>query len=920
MGSMSNQIPSGSKRSVGGFAPYRNPDEKPKNMMSDPRIYRGNTYSRPVELHEKSFVHQAPERKQQPSFLATRSSKVASTTKPKSNLNVRSRGSPSTTGKSSLTQKVEQNGVRQSVSSSLSSSREMETNNNELEDDVYEIIPGDELTPTPIERPPTPEYIPPPYGQDESTQTDDKELFDFDYEVVPFIEILVGRALQQADLELEEDIQLARLRERRDNYEHLRNAELVENQRWEDSAQRREQEFERRERQREAEMLHSAVLQKRIQSQHKARISMLSLRIAAQKKFHQHATQIASSSSSSSSSSASSSSSFSSSSSTSTIPFTTVTKHQIESTFLPWLQNSVTEKIEKKKTARSLAADLMRQAQQKAQERLEARKAADAQRAHEQLSRSELQREDIRAKKERGRWLPAVLQLMADQQAMAEEDLFSNAFSIELRAARGISDVDPLDAVADAEELEQTAGEGEGEGGEGEEEGTLEQDALRTSVSSMKEHIEKEKEEKHSKLKEKKGKFMMGVDQLKMVQKKFTAKAIVGVALMMIFGTGTMVAAKLLLNTKTPGMDGQVKKFSKAIYQSILMFFAMSMCYPWYQISELLMPTKREKQPGDYSVNSQNDLQHPSSSSKGKSNITGLIMIALPALCDLLATTLMTTGLIFIKVSVMQMLRGSMVIFSAILTVFFRHRKLRPFEWIGVALCCTALVLVGIASIIGGEDDEDSEYKGWGYQFMGCMFVIGSQVIQAIQIVVEELLLSDLSQPPLVVVGMEGFWGMLLSIFCFIPIFHFIPGKDNGRYENTHDTFYRVCTSGKLLAFSGMYWISILLLNYGGMIVTSELTAVHRTIFEALRTLFIWITQLIIYYSGNPEYGEKWTNWSYMQAGGFAVLVLSMLVYNSVIKMKCWFDYSEPTETDERSDTSMEPENIERLPLLGKDQ
>lgn len=85
----------------------------------------------------------------------------------------------------------------------------------EEEDDVYEIIPGDELKPTPLPRPPTPEYVPPPYGIDEAVQVDESEIFDFDYEVVPFVEILVGHAIQQADLELTEYTQLSQHRERR---------------------------------------------------------------------------------------------------------------------------------------------------------------------------------------------------------------------------------------------------------------------------------------------------------------------------------------------------------------------------------------------------------------------------------------------------------------------------------------------------------------------------------------------------------------------------------------------------------------------------------------------------------------------------------------------------------------------------------
>lgn len=280
------------------------------------------------------------------------------------------------------------------------------------------------------------------------------------------------------------------------------------------------------------------------------------------------------------------------------------------------------------------------------------------------------------------------------------------------------------------------------------------------------------------------------------------------------------------------------------------------------------------------------------------------MLIAIPTLCDLLATTLMTTGLIFIRVSIMQMLRGSMVVFSAILTVFWRKRRLRGFEWCGVVLCCIALATVGLASVIGGKSD-DGEYAGWGYTLMGCLFVIGSQVIQAIQIVTEEYLLADIKLDPLVVVGMEGFWGMLMCILVFVPLFHFFPGSDVGQYENTHDTFYRLASSTPLILFSLVYWVSILLLNYGGMVVTSELTAVHRTIFEALRTLFIWITSLIIFYGIDEKYGEDWNAYSYMQLAGFAILVLSMLIYNQAVKIRKFFTYPDQQSQGPTEETSL---------------
>lgn len=61
-----------------------------------------------------------------------------------------------------------------------------------------------------------------------------------------------------------------------------------------------------------------------------------------------------------------------------------------------------------------------------------------------------------------------------------------------------------------------------------------------------------------------------------------------GVILMMTFGTFTMIAAKLMLDTETDGEDGENKKFSKAMYQSLLMFFAMSFCYPIHQVVDIV--------------------------------------------------------------------------------------------------------------------------------------------------------------------------------------------------------------------------------------------------------------------------------------------------------------------------------------------
>ena len=60
------------------------------------------------------------------------------------------------------------------------------------------------------------------------------DLFDFDIEVKPILEVLVGKNMEQSLLEVMEEEELAHLRAQQRAFEELRNAELVEEQRLEE--------------------------------------------------------------------------------------------------------------------------------------------------------------------------------------------------------------------------------------------------------------------------------------------------------------------------------------------------------------------------------------------------------------------------------------------------------------------------------------------------------------------------------------------------------------------------------------------------------------------------------------------------------------------------------------------------------------
>ncbi|CAD8193463.1 unnamed protein product [Paramecium pentaurelia] len=120
--------------------------------------------------------------------------------------------------------------------------------------DIYEDLtdlPDDESKIKPdyyIDRPPTPEYKPLPKGIDVETQIESYEpdLFDYILEVEPVLQVLVGKSVEQARMELIEELEREELQIQKAAFEKKRNAELMVTQRMEAAYVRRKEERERR--------------------------------------------------------------------------------------------------------------------------------------------------------------------------------------------------------------------------------------------------------------------------------------------------------------------------------------------------------------------------------------------------------------------------------------------------------------------------------------------------------------------------------------------------------------------------------------------------------------------------------------------------------------------------------------------------
>ncbi|XP_076164102.1 radial spoke head protein 3 isoform X2 [Ptiloglossa arizonensis] len=97
-----------------------------------------------------------------------------------------------------------------------------------------------------LDRPPTPRHCPEKIGEDASTQIEPNDLFDFDFEVQPILEKLVGKTVEQALIEVLEEEEIAALREQQRKFLELRAAERAEARRLEEQERRIREEKDQR--------------------------------------------------------------------------------------------------------------------------------------------------------------------------------------------------------------------------------------------------------------------------------------------------------------------------------------------------------------------------------------------------------------------------------------------------------------------------------------------------------------------------------------------------------------------------------------------------------------------------------------------------------------------------------------------------
>jgi len=239
-------------------------------------------------------------------------------------------------------------------------------------------------------------------------------------------------------------------------------------------------------------------------------------------------------------------------------------------------------------------------------------------------------------------------------------------------------------------------------------------------------------------------------------------------------------------------------------------------------------------------------------------------------------------GLLHVEVSIYQMLRGSAIIFVAFLKHFALRDKLRDFMWVGVFWNVVSIILVGCTAMFSATDDDSAEGNGKRPAY-GVALILAGAFVQSLQYAFEEKVMSmEVSAPPLLLIGMEGFWGTVVCLFVLYPICYALPGADaGGVMENPYDTFAMMQNSPELRQMFLLYFLSIFFYNALAVLVTFMLNSVWHAILDNFRPITVWGADLFIFYLVTTSFGEKWTVWSWLQLLGMMILFYGTAIYNA---------------------------------------
>lgn len=399
----------------------------------------------------------------------------------------------------------------------------------------------------------------------------------------------------------------------------------------------------------------------------------------------------------------------------------------------------------------------------------------------------------------------------------------------------------------------------------------------------------------------------------------------------LVMGTGSTLTIKIAYSLNGTDSHGINRPFEKPLSTTFIMFVAMFCSLPIYYLINIIQQCCCSNRKTGTAISKQREssnhthIQSPLlndvasgecdeddqvvvASSSGLT-IRLFFLLIVPALFDLIGTALAKVGLMYCDVSTYQLVRCTVIVFTAIAKQCLGQR-LPAHVWAGVVIITTAMIFVSASSLIEASDIT-TPVVGSGVRKdpkIGIIFLMFSCVVASLQYVFEEKVMSEDGAHPLIVVGMEGFWGIFLFVTTVFPWAYILPGSDVGSLENVYDSWIMARSNVYLQYALWGFFVTVALYNIMAVYLTHLMSSVWHAILDCFRPVSVWGTDLLLFYVvSSGTFGEPWTNWSYLELAGMLLLFFGTAVFNGNVVLRCCPPLGDDDDGVDKDDAVMNP-------------
>ena len=345
-------------------------------------------------------------------------------------------------------------------------------------------------------------------------------------------------------------------------------------------------------------------------------------------------------------------------------------------------------------------------------------------------------------------------------------------------------------------------------------------------------------------------------------------------------------------------------KFSHGWFLNLVMFVGESMGIPVFYL--FFNKKKSPKENNDDTKHIQGDQQETIEEEveeEEKKPEINKFLLAIPGFLDTCSTGLANIGLILLPASIYQMLKGSLIILTFLMSKFIVKNKHTWDHYVAIPVSTTGVVLVGLSAYLNADEksEDGGNFSDAKTTLLGIVLMVIAMFILSIQFCFDEHFMRKYSCHPLICIGYEGIFGFFINLLLCI-IFYFIKC---GSYEDKEEPPYFVknmCTGDNdnvwrpeniVFAFRQLINNSLLSIlvpitiifmasfNIFGVSITKYGSATTRTVTDNCRSFLVWIFFLMPF---NQK--DLIETFNVLQLIGFLLICLGAFIYNGLFKLE----------------------------------